>query len=161
VLELGPGSCRDSRFFLENGAELVTGVDASPVVRPYASALAHDFSGRFVFHPVLFGDFDFGEKYDLIFALYSLQYHGIEGFEELVERVLGSLAPGGVFAATFIGADHFMKRIWTDVAFSSKQDIDRRLESLRIENIHEQRDMEYDVGFEGLVNHFVVTARKP
>ncbi|HVU06186.1 MAG TPA: class I SAM-dependent methyltransferase [Candidatus Paceibacterota bacterium] len=162
VLELGPGSCADARFFLENGADTVTAVDASTAVRPYASALANEFLGRFMLQPVLFRDFGFDDgPYDLIFAQHSLQYHGTEGFDSLVGRIIGSLAPGGVFAATFIGTDHFVKKFWSDLAFSSRVDVERRLASLRIVDVREQREMKYAHECQGLVNHFIVMATRP
>ena len=95
ILDLGCGSGRDSRAFLNAGYQ-VTAVDGSVELCHIAS--------EFIGQPVLcstFQDYVPGEEFDGIWACASLLHIPSEELAGIIARLAGSLRRGGCFYVSF------------------------------------------------------------
>lgn len=95
ILDLGCGSGRDSRFFIDQGYE-VTAVDASPEIVRLASALL----GRAV-EILSFQELDYSNTFDGIWACASLLHCPKAEMDAVMHRISKALKPGGVIYMSF------------------------------------------------------------
>jgi phospholipid N-methyltransferase len=107
LLELGSGSCIDTRYFLED-CEFghVTSVDCSPMAAEYSSRLTSRFGMRYAHHTCRFDEFfeqHHGQLFDMVHSSTSIFIHGPKGFTRLIQRTLGTVRPNGIFSCTFLG----------------------------------------------------------
>jgi SAM-dependent methyltransferase len=107
VLELGSGSCIDTRYFLEDcGFGHVTSVDCSPTAAEYSSRLMSRFGMRYTHHTCRFDEFFEqyrGQSFDMVHSSTSIFIHGPKGFTRLLQRILHTIRPNGIFSCTFLG----------------------------------------------------------
>lgn len=90
ILDLGCGSGRDSKYFLDAGYR-VTAVDGSPELCRIASELIHQ--------PVrllLFKDLDYHEEFDAVWACASLLHVPKSEIHEIMLKVSESIKPDGI-----------------------------------------------------------------
>lgn len=95
LLDLGCGSGRDSKWFIEAGYA-VTPLDGSAEL----AALATEYIG----HPVVvmpFQAMDFDNEFDGIWACASLLHCPKSQMKDVMQRVMTALKPGGVVFASF------------------------------------------------------------
>ncbi len=95
ILDLGCGSGRDTKYFLERGYE-VDAIDGSKEL----CALASEYTGI----PVkcqLFQEFDEVEKYDGIWACSSLLHLSLGELDDVLYRIEKALKPQGVLYMSF------------------------------------------------------------
>ena len=95
ILDLGCGSGRDARHFLDAGFS-VTAMDGSPELCRRAQALLGE--------PVRcmrFGELDFRAEFDAVWASASLLHVPKAELPAILERICRSLKPGGIFYASF------------------------------------------------------------
>lgn len=95
ILDLGCGSGRDTKYFLERGYE-VDAIDGSKEL----CALAAEYTGI----PVkcqLFQEFDEVEKYDGIWACSSLLHLSFGELDEVLYRIEKALKPQGILYMSF------------------------------------------------------------
>jgi hypothetical protein len=158
VLELGAGPCVDAEYFISMGYKKVVGIDSCSQSKLYADVLGRRFPGTFEFRLQRFQDVRSGvAENDLVYSNGSLFCYGKQGFEDFIARLIASLSPKGVFAATFSGDKHQEAARLRDYAYTSKAELDRMLHGLDILLYEEQYERDVD----GYVhNHFVI-ARKP
>ena len=95
ILDLGCGSGRDTKAFLQRGFR-VTAVDGSPEL----CALAAAYTGIPVRH-MLFSELDEREAYDGIWACASLLHVPSAELPGIFRRVIFALKPGGILYASF------------------------------------------------------------
>jgi len=95
ILDLGCGSGRDSKHFLEHGYA-VEAVDGSPALCKIASA----HIGRPV-RQLLFQDLDDVEAFDAVWANASLLHMPKEALPGIFQKISDALKPGGIFHASF------------------------------------------------------------
>ncbi len=107
LLELGSGSCIDTRYFLEDcGFGHVTSVDFSPTAAQYSSRLLSKFPARYTHHACRFDEFFrryHGQAFDLVHSSTSIFIHGPKGFSQLLQNILDAVRPNGIFSCTFLG----------------------------------------------------------
>ena len=99
VLDVGCGSGRDSRWFLENSFE-VTAFDACPEL----AALASDYIGQ----EVIVGDYHdivFANEFDAIWACASLLHCPKSNMLDVLIRLVAALKQGGFFYISFKDGD--------------------------------------------------------
>jgi SAM-dependent methyltransferase len=95
ILDLGCGSGRDSRYFMDKGYEVVP-VDGSIEV----CRLAEEYLGIPV-RCLLFQDLAFQKEFDGIWASASLLHVPKNEMPEIMEKVQAALIPGGYLYASF------------------------------------------------------------
>ena len=95
VLDLGCGSGRDTKTFLERGCR-VTAVDGSPELCAIASA----YTGIPV-RQMLFTELDAREEYDGIWACASVLHVPSADLPEVFRRMITALRPGGILYTSF------------------------------------------------------------
>lgn len=95
ILDLGCGSGRDTKYFLERGYE-VDAIDGSKEL----CALASEYTGI----PVkcqLFQELDETRKYDGIWACSSLLHLSVEELDDVLYRIEKALKPQGILYMSF------------------------------------------------------------
>lgn len=95
ILDLGCGSGRDSLYFIENGFD-VTAVDGSEELCELASI----HIGQDVLN-MQFSELDFQEVFDGVWACASLLHITSTELEDVLNRIVKSLKPGGVLYMSF------------------------------------------------------------
>ena len=95
ILDLGCGSGRDTKAFLQRGFR-VTAVDGSPEL----CALAAAYTGIPVRH-MLFSELDEREAYDGIWACASILHVPSAELPDIFRRMITALKPGGTIYASF------------------------------------------------------------
>ena len=121
ILDLGCGSGRDSRFFLDKGYEVVP-VDGSAEI----CRLAEDYLGIPV-RCLLFQDLTFQKEFDGIWASASLLHVGKKDMPQVMKKVQATLVPGGYLYASFKygkGENDIDGRFYN---FYTEADIDKEL----------------------------------
>ena len=95
ILDLGCGSGRDTRAFLEKGYR-VDAIDGSKEL----CALASEYTGIEVKH-MDYTSIDCENKYDAIWACASLLHVGSGQLPQVIEKLCRALRPSGVFYMSF------------------------------------------------------------
>lgn len=95
ILDLGCGTGRDSKHFIEEGYE-VTAVDGSRELCRYAT----DFIKQPV-RCILFSELDYEEEFDGVWASASLLHVAKEDLEGIIKLIYKALKPGGYLYAGF------------------------------------------------------------
>lgn len=95
ILDLGCGSGRDAKYFLDQGYE-VTAIDGSEKLCEKASAL----TGLKV-RNILFQDLDYIEEFDGVWACASLVHVSSEELPEAFKKIGASLKDGGILYMSF------------------------------------------------------------
>lgn len=119
ALDLGDGSLRDARYFLDEGFEVMV-VDQEPQMMQYAETL-HAEKLRCVVSS--FADFDFPEEtFDIASAMYALPFNPPDTFDRVMQNIKASLVKGGIFCGHFFG----VRDEWStnpDMTFHTKAQI--------------------------------------
>jgi len=92
ALDLGAGNLNDAKYLVKQGFNVVA----------LDKYLESGRVGKMRIMSAPFQDFPV-EKYNLISAMWSLPFHGEEGFDELIQSLKESLSKDGIFAAHFFG----------------------------------------------------------
>ncbi len=95
ILDLGCGSGRDSRFFLDHGYS-VTAIDASSELAKYASEVI----GKTVENRS-FQELDYSETFDGIWACASLLHCPKSDMHAVIQRMTKALKPSGMIYMSF------------------------------------------------------------
>lgn len=95
ILDLGCGSGRDSRFFLDHGYS-VTAVDASSELAKYASEVI----GKTVENRS-FQELDYSDKFDGIWACASLLHCPKSDMHAVIQRITKALKASGIIYMSF------------------------------------------------------------
>ena len=95
ILDLGCGSGRDSRYFLNRGYH-VTAVDGSEQL----CQLASEVIGQEVLH-LRFCDLNFHEEFDAVWACASLLHVEKGQMTAVLQRIFKSIKPGGILYASY------------------------------------------------------------
>lgn len=111
ILDLGCGSGRDSKFFIDSGFR-VTSVDGSQELCLLASEYIH----QPVRH-LLFADLDYCEQFDAVWACASLLHVPKTEIQEIIQKISIALKNQGIFYLCFKYGDSERKvgeRIFSD-----------------------------------------------
>jgi len=95
ILDLGCGSGRDSKYFLNRGYH-VTAVDGSEQL----CQLASEVIGQEVLH-LRFRDLNFHEEFDAVWACASLLHVEKGQMTAVLQRIFKSIKPGGILYASY------------------------------------------------------------
>ncbi len=129
ILDLGCGSGRDTKYFLEKGYA-VTAADGSEEL----CALASVYTGVPVRH-MLFQELDAREEYDGIWACSSILHLTREDLKDVLCRIQAALRPGGVLYTSFkYGTFSGMRngRYFTDLTEDTFREIRQAAGSLQL-----------------------------
>lgn len=128
ALDLGAGSGRDTKFLLQSGFQ-VTAVDNEPSAEKYINELKPFGDVNFV-HST-FADFDY-KKYDLINARYALPFSPPDNFTLVMNTILESLNPGGVFVGQLFGTNDDWNIAGSNMTFLELSETQELLSSLEV-----------------------------
>ena len=104
ILDLGCGSGRDSKYFLEHGYT-VEAVDGSPELCKSASK----YLGRPV-RQLLFQDLDYMEAFDAVWANASLLHIPPNALPDILRKINDALKPDGILFASFRHGNFYGER---------------------------------------------------
>jgi len=150
ALDIGAGALMDSKHLLLQRFRQVTAIDNDPASESLAKKIKNS---NFLFIKQRFEDFYFAKAtYDLINAQNTLQYTHPEKFNVVMENVLGSLKPDGIFVGTFFGdrQENIMSNITpAHISKSQAQELFSKMQILKFEEIEEDKPTVL-----GKLNHF-------
>lgn len=162
ALDLGSGAFNDSKLFLETGFSEVISIDQSEHLKPYAHQVAQAYGSRFCFRQQRFQDVQLEpNSFDLIHSNFALPYHGTEGFESFIKKVMASLRPSGIFSGIFFGKGCDWKHIDGDVACLTEQELRELVTDLELQYFHEVQFEVSDTRSPSEWHYFRVVAKKP
>lgn len=135
VLDVGAGALRDTKFFLEQGYEVVA-VDQAEAFLDYVQALHH---------PHLFPlqmriqDYDFPAlQFQLVNAQYSLPFLPKKDLERVLGQIQASLVAQGLFVGQFFG----VRDTWNDgrptMSFMTEGEVRDILSSFEVIHFQEE-----------------------
>ena len=158
AIDLGGGALNDTRYLLEQGFD-VTVIDKSPLMEQEAQNIKNDKIHAFTSG---FEEFNFiKEEYDIASAMFALPFTAPAYFNEVFEKIKGSLKKGGIFCGQFFG-DRDEWRTNTNMTFHTKEQAQELLKDLEI--ILFKEDEKDDKTAKGEMKHwhvFHIIARKP
>lgn len=157
ALDVGAGAGRDTIHLLSRGWR-VTAVDSSPSA---LDALARIRSNRLTVVASTAQDF-VPSTYDLVNAQFSLPFIGRSDFDAAVARLRDAVRPGGAMCATFFGLRDAWNQPGSELAFSTRADIERFFSGWEIVELDEaEEDGNTADGSPKHWHVFHVTARRP
>lgn len=138
AIDLGAGSLRDSKFFVDSGFSRVIAYDKNS---PDSSKLDEKYSGIIELDDRLFREFDYPDQtFDLIFSRASFHYIPPQRFDLFIKKIKKSLKPEGILAIDMLGPnDAWAHR--SDYTFKSLEEIKDLLSDMEIVWI---KEFEYD-----------------
>ena len=95
ILDLGCGSGRDTRYFLEKGYQVDATDGSAEICR-----LASEYTGILV-RQMLFNELDAEEEYDGIWACASILHLSEDELRDVMHRIGTALKEGGIFYTSF------------------------------------------------------------
>ena len=95
ILDLGCGSGRDARYFLEKGYQVDATDGSAEICR-----LASEYTGILV-RQMLFNELDAEEEYDGIWACASILHLSEDELRDVMHRIGTALKEGGIFYTSF------------------------------------------------------------
>jgi len=130
ALDLGSGALNDVRYLVSTGFKHITAVDSKPV----AKDIIKNFPADIVIYVInSFEEFEFAEgKYDLINAQYALPFNTKESFSRVIESIIKSLKPGGVFTGQFFGDRDEWNTPEAKMTFVTKKEAEQFLKDLKV-----------------------------
>ncbi len=136
ALDLGPGGGRDSDHLLRQGWR-VTAVDASPAAAAALRRLPRQRNLTFVAARI--EDFDAQPaSYDLVNAQFSLPFMAPDRYEAALRRLVASVRPGGVMAATFFGRHDEWNKPGSGLNFTTEASVRKLFEGWEIVELREE-----------------------
>jgi SAM-dependent methyltransferase len=159
TLDLGSGAGIDTRYLLSLGFR-VTAVDADPAA---IASLAGIVDERLSIVQCTFDDFGFERnRYDLINAQLSLPFSPPSTFDAMFNRLLTSLAPGGILTGHLFGVNDAWNRPESGMTFHTAAEVHQLLadlESIELREVEVEVDL---VNGERVHAHmFGIIARRP
>jgi len=136
ALDLGSGALNDVRYFVTLGFKHVTAVDSKPV----AADIIKHFPKEIVSYVInTFEEFKFPENhYDLISAQYALPFNSKESFDRVVDSIVKSLKPGGVFTGQFFGDRDEWNTPQSEMTFHNREQAEKLLSGLEVKEFIEE-----------------------
>lgn len=128
ALDLGCGAGRDTKLLLESDFQVIA-VDIEPLTEKYIKEL-HEL-GDVTYVKSTFEDFSY-QQYDLINARYSLPFNSPESLPLVMEKILKSLNPGGLFVGQLFGINDEWNRQNSNMSFHTKSEVYGLFSSLEI-----------------------------
>ena len=137
ALDIGCGAGRDTKFLLERSYE-VEAVDKDPEVINHLKLLPHQDKLKFTCSD--FSEFKFGQ-YEIVNAHYSLPFVSQANFNNVIDKVVLSVKPGGLFVGQLFGLDDEWNTVNTNKSFCTRKEVERifkDFEKLQILEVNEK-----------------------
>jgi tellurite methyltransferase len=130
ALDLGAGALNESRYLLERGFRHVTAMDQKLLAEEIAKFLPKD---KLTYVQATFDNFDFPQnRFDMVNAQYSLQFHSPEGFDVLFEKIKCSLLSSGIFVGQLFGVRDGWKDSDMEINLHNKKEIEEMLSPMEV-----------------------------
>jgi len=121
---------------LSQGFE-VTAVDSEPMSADAATEIQDE---KLHFEAVSYENFKFPKHYyDLAVALYALPFTPPEHFKSVVQKLLGSIKPNGVFVGQFFGPEDEWNKSGSRTNFVSKNQVKDMFKEFSILSMEEEK----------------------
>jgi SAM-dependent methyltransferase len=133
AIDLGCGAGRDTRYLLEKGFE-VKAIDKDAAAKEHLDLLP--YQDRLEFICTGFEDFAFGH-YDLVNAHYALPFTKKDSFDSVINKVIDSIKPGGLFVGQLFGVDDEWNTPEAKMTFCERMDVDRLFSNFNVLKIIE------------------------
>jgi SAM-dependent methyltransferase len=158
ALDVGAGALKDSKYLLQEGFDMVVALDSEPHTKEAAESIGDNRLGVIISS---FEAFDFPtEEFDLVNAQYSLPFTPPESFDEIFEKMKGSLKEKGIFVGQLFGKNDD----WKDrpnMTFHSLEEVIELLSGMKIIKLQEEeREGRTAAGDTKHWHVFDITARK-
>lgn len=128
ALDLGAGSLKDSKFMLSMGIKKVTAIDSDPAIRKYHSKIP---TSQLLVKVAPFEGLKLKPNtYDFISAQHALYFSDPDYFPTLIEQIIGSLKPCGIFCAQFLGPKDSWNTTDNNLTFITKAELKKLLAPL-------------------------------
>ncbi len=118
ALDFGCGAGSDTKYLVEHGYN-VTAVDGNPEAGDYIGRINGKGDAKFVLSN--FEDFQF-DSYGLVNSSRSLSFIHKNTFDDVLDRLLGSILPGGLFIGDFYGINDEWNKPDETMTFMSRED---------------------------------------
>ena len=146
ILDAGCGSGRDSAFFLDKGFSVVSFDASDEMVR-----LSSELTGQKTIK-MMFQDISFIDEFDGVWACASLLHVSKNEINDVIERIVNSMKPNGIFYASFKYGDEEIVRdgrlfnSYNEQTLKSLIETHKTIEVLRIwktQDVRPDRENEY------------------
>jgi trans-aconitate methyltransferase len=159
ALDVGAGALQETRWLLAEGFA-VTAIDNDPQFVDEAQRI---LSPHFQAVVTAFDQFSWPlQAYDLVVAMFALPFNPPATFDEMFQKLLGSLKSGGVFAGQFFGPRDEWNTENSPMSFHNQPEIEKLLSGLEVLLFkEEEKDGPTATGPKKHWHIFHVIARKP
>ena len=160
ALDAGAGALNATKYLLSVGFRHVTAFDSSPSSQKLAAELPVD---QVTFVPSRFEDFAFAPgACDIVNAEFCLPFMPREAFAPVFGRMLGSVAPGGIFTGQLFGPNDSWNTPERKMSFHTRAETEAFLQGFEIIELEEESHPgKTALGDEKYWHIFHIIARRP
>ena len=157
ALDFGCGAGSETNFLLEHGFQ-VTAVDSNQDSEEYIMRLPHSEKVKFICTD--FEHFSFG-SYNLVNSARSLSFIHKDAFEDVLQKLIASITPGGLLVGDFYGIHDDWNQPDETMRFVDKVYVKSLFKDLNIIKLHEiEKDSRLATGDQKHIHLFTFLAQK-
>lgn len=160
AIDLGCGVGKDTAFLIKNGWKVIA-IDAEQIAEKYLfKKIPEDKKGDVTFIVSTYEDFIFPHDVQIINASFALPFCNPEHFDNVMQRIISAIAPGGRFCGHFFGPnDSWSKN--KSMVFFDKETVEKYFKDMEIEYFKEEEKNDISgSGFKHWHIHHVIAKKK-
>ena len=136
ALDLGAGALNDTKYLLSKGFKKVVAVDKTNLAEEISKCLPQD---RVEYIINSFEEYNFPKNvFDIINAQFSLPFTQPNSFNEVFNKLKGSLKIGGVFSGQLFGIRDDWYKQRANMSFHSREKVEQLLSNMEIIELNEE-----------------------